>query len=314
MIVTLTPNPSIDHTVEVARLQRGGVIRACGTRVDAGGKGVNVARALAANGHKALAVLSTGGAEGLRLESLLKNRAGLEIVMVPVRGAIRTNVTIVEPDGVTTKINTPGPVLNMLEVQALTDSVLTAAHGADWVVLCGSLPPGVPDGFYRDLIEPLSAIGAMVAVDTSGPALALALTAGPQLVKPNRGELAEAAGMPVRTLGDVVRAGQRLRAAGAGEVLASLGPDGALLVTGAGCWLATAPACEPRSTVGAGDALLAGYLCMAGGGPTALVEAVAYGTAAILLPGSRMPKPADIDSDAVQFHSTFDPDQRLSEG
>jgi 1-phosphofructokinase len=312
VIVTLTPNPSVDRTVEVARLHRGGVMRAHTTRLDAGGKGVNVARALAANGHKAIAVLPSGGAEGLRLGALLA-QSGLEIVTVPVGGAVRSNVTVVEPEGVTTKINEPGPRLVEAEIRALAEATLTAASGAAWVVLCGSLPPGVPEVFYRDLIGPLRATGARVALDTSGPALARSLPAGPDLVKPNREELAEAAGLPVRTLGDVVRAGQRLRAAGAGQVLASLGPDGALLVTGEGCWLATGQVCEPRSTVGAGDALLAGYLCGGGDGPDALAHALAFGTAAILLPGSRMPEPADLDLAAVRVHSSFDPDQPLSQ-
>ncbi len=310
MIVTLTANPSVDRTVEVARLRPGGVMRAISARVDAGGKGVNVARALAANGHKAVAVLPSGGAEGVQLVALLN---GLYTVAVPVAGAVRANVTIVEPDGTTTKINEPGPRLGRAETQALTAAMLEAAHGAEWAVLCGSLPPGVRPGFYGHLVRRLHAAGTQVAVDTSGAALLAAVAAGPELVKPNRDELAEATGRAIGTLGDVAAASRMLRAAGAGSVLASLGQDGAMLVTGDGCWLGTGPVREPRSTVGAGDALLAGFLSAGGRGPEALADAIAYGIAAISLPGSRMPEPADIDRAVVAVHSAFDPDKLLTE-
>lgn len=313
MIVTLTANPSVDRTVEVAGLRPGGVLRALSARVDAGGKGVNVARALAANGRKAVAVLPSGGAEGVQLVALLA-RAGLDVVAVPVAGAVRANVTIVEPGGRTTKINEPGPRLRRAEAQALAAATLDAARGADWAVLCGSLPPGVPDGFYPDLVRRLRAAGTRVAVDTSGPALVGALAAGPDLVKPNREELAEATGTAVDTLGDVVRAGRLLLAAGAGGVLASLGPDGAVLITPAGRWRGTGPVREPRSTVGAGDALLAGFLGAGGEGPDALVDALAYGTAAISLPGSRMPEPTDLDRGTVRVSTDIDPDTPLTAG
>lgn len=267
MIVTLTANPSVDRTIEVAGLRRGGVLRALSARVDAGGKGINVARALTANGYRAVAVLPTGGAEGDQLVGLLA-RSGLRFVAVPVRGAVRANVAVVEPDGTTTKLNEPGPQLDPAEVAALAAAMLgAAADGARWAVLCGSLPPGAPVGFYRDLVRQLRAAGVRVAVDTSGPAFGSVLGARPDLVKPNREELAEAAGRPVDTLGEVAAAGRLLCAAGAGAVLASLGPDGAMLVTPAGCWLATGPVREPRSTVGAGDALLAGFLSVAAAAP-----------------------------------------------
>jgi 1-phosphofructokinase len=343
VIVTLTANPSVDRTIEVAGLRRGGVLRALSARVDAGGKGINVARALTANGYRAVAVLPTGGAEGDQLVGLLA-RSGLHFVAVPVRGAVRANVAVVEPDGTTTKLNEPGPQLDRAEVDALAAAMLTAASGgARWAVLCGSLPPGVPVRFYRDLVEQLHAAGVRVAVDTSGPAFRSALAARPDLVKPNREELAEAAGRPVDTLGEVASAGRLLCEAGAGTVLASLGPDGAMLVTPDGCWLATGPVREPRSTVGAGDALLAGFLGAMSRDPApvpagvhgdgfgtrrngsapapstvdsslveALVESVAYGTAAISLPGSRMPEPADLDRDLVTLHPMFDPARPLT--
>ncbi len=293
MIVTLTANPSVDRTIEVDVLRPGTVIRAGASRVDAGGKGVNVARALAAHGCKATAVLPSGGAEGAQLEALLAN-AGPDLLTVRIAGSIRANVTVVEADGTTTKLNEPGPGLSQAELDALAVTLTDAAARADWVVLSGSLSPGAPVGWYAGLIRQLRGTGPRVAIDSSGPPLAMAIAARPDLIKPNREELAELAGRPVDTIADVVGAALTLTASGVHTVLTSLGPAGAVLVRRDAAWHATAAALEPRSTVGAGDALLAGYLATGADGVGALAEAVAWGSAAAALPGSRMPGPADI--------------------
>ena len=140
MIVTVTLNPSLDRTIQVDRLVRGAVHRAGDVRLDAGGKGVNIARALAGNGHKVRAVFPKGGADGDELAWLL-SRAGIDYRAVPIGDAVRTNVSIVEPDGTVTKLNTPGPVLTAAEIDALIAATLDAAAGAIWVVCSGSLPP-----------------------------------------------------------------------------------------------------------------------------------------------------------------------------
>ncbi|HUO74506.1 MAG TPA: 1-phosphofructokinase [Solirubrobacteraceae bacterium] len=299
LIVTFTANPSVDRTAEVPELRRGAVLRATRTRIDGGGKGVNVTRALAANGYRSLAVLPAGGPEGVQLLDLL-NSQQLDTRPVPIAGAVRANVTIVEPDGTTTKINEPGPTLSDDELHALTDALLLAADGAEWVVLSGSLPPGAPGDLYASLTERLHAAGTRVAVDTHGSALRASCAARPDLIKPNRRELTEASRMEVNTIADARAAADLLRAAGAGTVLASLGHDGAVLVEQGGSYHATAAVAAPRSTVGAGDAMLAGFLAGGATGPTALAEAVAWGTAAVSLPGSRMPTPIDLDRDAVR--------------
>ncbi len=293
MIVTLTANPSVDRTIEVDVLRPGTVIRARASRVDAGGKGVNVARALAAHGCKATAVLPSGGAEGAQLEALLAG-AGLNLLTVRIAGSIRANVTVAEADGTTTKLNEPGPGLSQAELDALAVTLTDAAAQADWVVLSGSLSPGAPVGWYAGLIRQLGGTGPRVAIDSSGPPLAMAIAARPDLIKPNREELAELVGRPVDTIADVVGAALTLTASGVHTVLTSLGPAGAVLVRRDAAWHATAAALEPRSTVGAGDALLAGYLATGADGVGALAEAVAWGSAAAALPGSRMPGPADI--------------------
>jgi 1-phosphofructokinase len=310
VIVTVTFNPSVDRTIGIDELRRGEVLRATSSRVDAGGKGINVARALAVHGVKSCAVVAIGGAEGQQLADLLSG-VGVDVIPVPIAGAIRSNVTVVEPDGTTTKLNEPGARLTTDEVSAIVDAAVDAALGADWLVASGSLPPGVPATVYADLVARLAGTGTRVAVDTSGDALAASLPAGPRLVKPNDEELAECVGRPLHTLGDVVRACRALRARGAGEVLASLGAAGAVLVDGEGVAHAHARATAPVSSVGAGDALLAGFLAAGGEGTDALIEAVAWGTAAVSLPGSRMPGPADLRRADVVLEPAVEPDLPL---
>jgi 1-phosphofructokinase len=300
MIVTLTLNPSLDRTLEVDALERGEVLRAAPVHLDPGGKGVNVTRALLANGVGSRAVIPCGGADGEQLVQLLAGEA-VHTVAVRISNRTRSNVTLVEPDGTVTKINEPGAALTAAEFEAVAAAVLGCAGTADWVVMCGSLPPDVPVDVYAGLTEQFTAAGIRVAVDTSGPALLSAVAAGPDLVKPNREELAEAVGAPLPGIGDVVEAARSLRALGARSVLASLGPEGALLVDDDGVLLAQGTAIEPRSTVGAGDALLAGFLAGGARGPRALTEAVAWGTAAVGLPGSRMPSPGDIRREGIRL-------------
>lgn len=312
MIVTVTPNPSLDRTLEVDRLVHGAVHRTAPVRLDAGGKGVNVARGLAANGVAVRAVFPAGGADGGELTRLL-DEAGIDYRAVPIAQAVRTNVSVVEPDGTTTKLNTPGPQLSAHELEALLVAAVDA-DGDGWVACCGSLPDGAPGDLYADLVTRLHATGRLVAVDTSGPALTAALAAGPDLVKPNAEELAEAVGMPVVTLGDVVAAAEELRARGAGAVLTSLGPDGAVLVDAAGAIHGTAPARTVRSTVGAGDAMLAGFLAGGGRGEDALAGGLAWGAAAVALPGTRMPTPADLDRASVRLHDRIDALRVVHEG
>jgi 1-phosphofructokinase len=301
MIVTVTPNPSLDRTLEVQALDRGEVVRAYADRSDPGGKGVNVSRALVANGHPSRAVLPLGGAEGELVASLLES-LGVEVAPVPIADAIRSNVTVVEPDGTVTKLNAPGPRLSGFEVEALLERAVAASDGAGWVVASGSLAPGTPDDLYALLADAVRPVGARVAVDTSGFALERVLTAGPDVLKPNEEELSEVTGVVPETLGDVVLAAEQLRAKGVGAVLVSLGASGAVLVDGGPPIHAESEVIVPRSTVGAGDALLAGFLAAGGAGPEALAEGVAWGAAACVLPGTAVPGPGDIQRDLVQTH------------
>lgn len=308
MIVTLTLNPSVDRALAVPALHRGEVVRAASSRVDPGGKGINVSRALAAHGIATRAVVVLGGPEGAHLAHLL-DAAGLDVVPVPIAGSIRSNVTVAEPDGTTTKLNEPGPALTPGETERVVHATVRACRGARWLVVSGSLPPGVAPTVYARLAEAVAPV--RLAVDTSGTALPGALQARPGLVKPNLEELSEHHGGPLPTLGDAVAACGVLRQRGAGVVLASLGPAGALLLDADGVTHAHAPAGVVRSSAGAGDALLAGFLSVPEGGPPALAEAVAWGAAAVTLPGSRMPAPSDLRRDAVTVQHRPDPGRPL---
>ena len=169
-------------------------------------------------------------------------------------------------------------------------------------------PPGAPIDFYARVVERLGNASVKVAVDSSGAPLVAALDAGPDLVKPNREELAEATGRALLTVGDVVAAAEELRGRGVGAVLASLGADGAVLVDATGPTFGWATIDKARSAVGAGDSMLAGFLAGGGSGPGALAEALAWARRP-RLPGSIMPNPEDLDHGAVTLADRIDPDR-----
>lgn len=320
VIVTVSPNPSIDRTVTLTgALVRGAVHRVTSVTAEPGGKGVNVARALTLAGIDNVAVLPAAGHDpiltGLRSQ-------GVEFHAVPVGLPVRTNLAITEPDGTTTKVNEPGAALDPSEAAALAWAVVQRAIPDHWVVLAGSLPPGLPDAWYTEMTAALRAHGCKVAVDTSDAPLA-ALGAGlhrgaPDLIKPNAEELAGLAGVSVDSLelplsrgdaGPVVDAARRLVEQGVGAVLATLGAAGAVLVDADGAWLATPPPTTAVSTVGAGDASLAGYIRAEVAGrsaPERLQMAVAYGSAAAALPGSTLPDPTQLNLDGVELTALAD--------
>ncbi|MEV7965511.1 1-phosphofructokinase [Sphaerisporangium sp. NPDC088356] len=280
MIVTVTPNPSVDRTVFVDALPRGAVVRSRRTHSEPSGKGVNVALALRAHGHDVVAVLPVGGAVGSQIMTMLKD-ADVPVIAVPIAGEIRINVSLVEPDGTVTKINEPGPALDPAEAAALTAAAFEHTGGAGWLAGCGSLPAGLPEDFYARLAAEAHRHGVKVAIDTSGTTLRSALPGRPDLVKPNAHELAEVVGRPLKTLGDAVDAAAVLQQRGARSVLASLGADGAILVEDDGVLHGRAAVPRVVSAVGAGDALLAGFLAAGGIGRDALRNALAWAAAAV---------------------------------
>ncbi len=265
MIVTVTPNPSLDRTYHVDELRLGELHRAGYEAVEASGKGVNVSRVLLGLGVATVAVLPVGGREGGEIAELL-TADGLDHRAVRVAAAARVNITITEPGGRTTKVNGSGGPLTEAEQDALVAETGRAAVAATWVTICGSLPPGTGPDLVVRLIDVARAAGARTAVDTSGEALSVAVAAGADLVKPNREELAELAGHDLPDVAAVAAAAVKLSETGP-VVLASMGAEGAVLVEEGRCLWGVAPPIEPVNTAGAGDALLAGYLAACHRGP-----------------------------------------------
>lgn len=313
MIVTLTANPSMDRTLELDQeVKRGAVQRSVAAVSDPGGKGVNISRALQVSGFETVAVLP-GDPEDPVLASLTE--AQVPYVNMPIGSPIRSNITLVEPDGTTTKINAPGEPLNDLAQQQLTRLMIKETIDASWLVLAGSLPAGVPSDYYavvgRAIRESLGDKAPRVAVDTSGAALRDALVGldgMPNLIKPNSEELAELVGK--LELAEELEASPELTARTAKElvdrgvemVLATLGGNGAVLVTADGAWHAVHAPVKVRSTVGAGDCSLAGFLIAHEQGKTpqdCLVQAVAHGSAAAALPGTQVPTLESTTPEAV---------------
>jgi 1-phosphofructokinase len=284
MIVTVTPNPSMDRTLHLPRLQPGAVNRATTTMTEPSGKGVNVALALHGVGVGVRAVLPVGGGTGRDLEAAL-GALGLDTVGVPIMGTVRSNVSLVEADGRSTKVNEPGPTLSGDEVDALCAAALSA--GGDRLLWAGSLPAGFPPGRLAAAVAEARATGRWVAVDASGPALKAVLDndrdGQPHLIKPNADELAEAVGATLRTVRDVTAAAHTLIARGVHTVLVSLGGDGALLVDAdlPEPLHGIAPVRRVVNTVGAGDAFLAGFLAAPSGGAEALANGLRFGATAV---------------------------------
>lgn len=303
MIVTLTANPSLDRTVTLAAaLQVGEVQTAVSVREDAGGKGINVTRVLNGSAAASRAVLPLDADDPF---AAVLRSAHVPVLAVPLPGVARANLTITDSDGVTTKINLPGVTRSPADAAALIDATVTASAGADWLVLAGSLPPGLPDDFYVEVIEAVRAAGAdapRIAVDTSGAALRAAVERGrPDLIKPNDEELAELAGValdPSRPLPEAVLAvAHALVPTQVGAAFVTLGAEGAVLVTADGAWAGTPPPTRVRSTVGAGDSSLAGFLLadVSGAAPDECVRSgIRYGSAAAALPGTQAPTPTDL--------------------
>jgi 1-phosphofructokinase len=310
MIVTLTANPSHDRTVNLgAPLERGAVQRAESVISQAGGKGVNISRACVAADQPSIAVLPAAKDDPFVLELLA---AGIDCRPVEHEGDLRVNITITEPDGTTTKLNSPGPQATPRLLHELEAALVRRASSADWIVLAGSLPPGTPPEWYAELVAALRRAGARVAVDTSdGPlkALVQALPASaPHLMKPNGEELASFTGdHPDQLEADpraAAAAARGLVERGVESVLVTLGPHGAVLVNADGAWHATPPPVTVVSTVGAGDSSLFGYLLgdVTGRDPDhRLALAVAYGSAAAGLPGTTIPHPRQVQTELVRI-------------
>jgi 1-phosphofructokinase len=260
-IVTVTLNASIDQTASVPNFTAGEVNRVAWEQSDAGGKGVNVASFLADFGH-AIAVTGLLGADNLELFLRLFAEKRLADRFVRVPGYTRVNVKVVdELRNQVTDINFPGVAARPGDLEAVTAELdRLAEEGADWFILSGSLPSGMPATAYRDLARRLKSRGCTVVLDTSGEGLTHAIETAPAIIKPNIDELTELVGHSLDGEASVVAAARRLGERGISLIAVSMGSRGAIFIDAHEAVHAAPPRVTVKSTVGAGDAMVAGIV------------------------------------------------------
>ncbi|MFD3870928.1 1-phosphofructokinase family hexose kinase [Streptomyces sp. NPDC058623] len=280
MILTVTLNTALDITHRVPRLRPHASHRVTAVAERPGGKGLNVARVLAALGHEVTATGFAGGPTGEVVRTLLAASPGVVDALLPCAGTTRRTLAVVdEATGDTTQFNEPGPQITAVEWAAFQAHYAELVAGARAVALCGSLPPGVPVGAYAALVRAARAAGVPVLLDTSGEALRRGVAARPEMIKPNAAELAELTGSH-----DALPATRDARRRGAHAVVTSLGPAGLLAATAHGTWRAAPPRALSGNPTGAGDSAVAGLLSALTEGldwPARLTRAVALSAATV---------------------------------
>jgi tagatose 6-phosphate kinase len=288
VIITVTLNAALDVTYQVPALRPHATHRVTDISERPGGKGLNVARVLAALGHRTAVTGFAGGPAGDELRRLLAAVTRADLLtdaLVPIAGATRRTVGVVDAaSGDTTMFNEPGPTVAPAEWASFLDVYrgLLASGDCEAVALCGSLPPGLPVGAYAELVREARGAGVFVLLDTSGEPLRRGLAARPDLIKPNADELTWLTGFsePARATRDARRRGAR-------AVAASLGAQGILLADESGSWRAAPPARLAGNPTGAGDSAVAGLLSGLAEGlpwPRRLARAVALSAATVAAP------------------------------
>ena len=310
-VVTVTLNPAIDQTITLDHLTRGTVHRARDVRYDAGGKGVIVASCLADWGLRVTATGLVGKDNPACFEALFAAQ-GITDAFLRAEGATRTNIKLVD-DGETTDVNLPGLSATPATLAAVRRALLERLAPGDLAVVAGSLPLGCPEDHYAELIAAVHAAGAHVLLDASGPALAAALAAPvlPWCIKPNRDELASWLGAPLRDAAAICAAARRLHAHGVALVVVSLGSEGAVFVSAEGLVRARLAATNIVTTVGAGDAMVAGIAAAAtthGDLAATARLATAFAVGTLGLRGPHVPPRATLE----QLATTVELDLELS--
>ncbi len=257
-VVTVTLNPAIDRTITISNFTAGSVNRVELDRSNPGGKGVNVAVALADFGINVAVTGFLGRDNGSGFDQLFLKKK-IANFFVRINGFTRVGIKIADPARKqTTDINFPGPTISPLDLEAFTSEINTL--NASWFVLSGSVPPGVSDSIYRDITLSVKKRGYKVLLDASGTPLERGLESVPDIVKPNIHELESLVGSKLDSREKIIQAARALTGRGIGMVAVSMGSDGALFVTERGTVVASPPNVDVVSTVGAGDAMVAGIL------------------------------------------------------
>jgi len=306
MIYTVTLNPALDRQYTVEEITRNEVLRARDCRIDLGGKGFNVSRALQRLGVPSVAIGFVGGLTGKQLAAGL-DELGIQTEFVSIAEETRTNTSITSLNqNCYIKVNEPGPVIKPKEIAQLQAKIRSLATPGDWWVLSGSLPRGIPGTFYADLVRDIQSEGAQVCLDTSGEPLRQGYAANPRLIKPNLAEFSELMKSPHLNQGEAISASKMLPQESNQLLLLSMGMHGALLRHGDQMWLAKVPTVAEGNPIGAGDALIAGFLAALSGGerlPAALCWGVASGSCAASLPGTAFGSTVDLEQMLPLIHS-----------
>ncbi len=284
MLYTLTPNPSVDRSLIIPEIRFNSVLRSQKVRLDWGGKGFNVSRALHRFGIESVAIAWVGGGSGKMLADGLQ-KLGIQTDFVWMDEETRTNTMIIEQEGDWhIKVNEPGPPITSDSIDQMFQKVEGYARKGDVWVLSGSLPPDVPDTLYAELITVLKSRGARVYLDSNGEALRNGSEAGPYMVKPNIAEASKIVGFDIQGEEDAKRAALPFLRMGIDYFALTMGEAGLLLASQQEMVYAKPPKIHVRNAAGSGDALMAGLL-YAQMREMALVDvarwAVATGTASV---------------------------------
>lgn len=278
MIISLTPNPAVDQTSWVPRLEPGTVHRVHETHIDPAGKGINASRMAHRLGWPTIAFGFVAGDTGNIVERALQAES-VPFHFVRVPGQTRVNHTVVDEAGNATSFYAEGPFIPADARETLESIIEFWMQAGRVLVLAGSLPPGMPSDAYASYVRAARDRGVRVILDTHGDALRDGLAARPDLIKPNVHEAERLLGRRLPDEKAVMEAAEELRARGAGAVVISMGKHGAICTHGGGCWKIVPPPIEARSTVGSGDSMVAGMaVAMARG--DAVEEGLRLGTAA----------------------------------
>jgi 1-phosphofructokinase family hexose kinase len=280
-------NPAVDRTIGVDRLAFDDRAYILSSKDSPGGRGINAARVINSFGGETLAILPAGGERGTRFEHYMEG-CGFPVATVPIRNHIRLNLTITDRHGLTIKLNEIGPKLDRGEISSVEGTVEAQLPNASWLMLCGSLPPGVPSDFYAHLISRARKKNVRTLLDTDGEALSQGIEANPTIVTPNQQEAERLLNTVLLTRSQSIAAVRRIQSLGAESVVLSLASRGAIGLTGTTMWEAIPPRVDAISPIGAGDALAAAVLWAHEQGHTfeeALRWGVAAGTASAQLPG-----------------------------
>lgn len=278
MIYTVTLNPAVDRELTIDEFAFDTVLRAREARVDCGGKGFNVSRMLASLGASSVALGFAGGKSGELLAAMLVS-LGIKTAFTWIEGETRTNVSIVTGrHDAYLKVNEAGPTVSAAAQAALLAQIKQLIQPGDWWVLAGSLPPGVPDSIYGEMVALIQSGGGQVILDTSGAALVQGCGERPFLIKPNDSEASSLSGLPIHSPPDAVAVAQKIQQWGPQNVIISLGKAGAIFCDGQAAWLAKSPVIEERNPIGAGDSMVGGLVYgLSQGRPIA--EALGWGIA-----------------------------------